>query len=122
MHLFQTGCFRLASGENSTFKIECDALSDDDWWTLSVMIARAVHPIREVRGVPRGGLKLAQCLQAQVNPDGLGCRLLVDDVWTTGGSMLKMLEPNERGCVVFARNKIVHPRVRALFTMNPMVC
>jgi hypothetical protein len=38
MNLFQLGSFTLASGKSSYWKLECDALADDDIKTLAEMI------------------------------------------------------------------------------------
>ena len=54
-NLFQTGDFKLASGAKSNFKIECDALTESDWETLAMLIARNVGYFREVIGVWRRG-------------------------------------------------------------------
>ena len=116
-NLFQTGDFKLASGAKSNFKIECDALTEDDWQTLAMLIARNVGQFSEVIGVPRGGDQLACVLDKYRRTDGP--RLIVDDVLTTGGSLAKyMTEPTDFGYVVFARGPLPF-RVRAV--MNVMV-
>lgn len=157
MNLFQTGRFLLASGAESSWKIECDALTVEDWKTLARLIAERVPTFGEVSGVPRGGLTLASYLwpyalcecghsleehgghawTGQGEPpshcsQNCGCRalhlqrsvLLVDDVWTTGGSMRRWLSETLRpdvsycGAVVFARGE-VDPWVTALWTLAP---
>lgn len=110
MNLFQSGRFTLNSGRESTFKIDCDALTDEDISTLADMILQLVRPYSRVEGIPRGGLRLATFLAPYV------CRhepriLLVDDVLTTGGSMerrrkqLQAENPEHsiQGAVLFAR-------------------
>jgi orotate phosphoribosyltransferase len=115
--LFQTGNFTLASGAKSNFKLECDALTDDDWQTLAMLIARNVGQFSEVIGVPRGGCELARALEKYLQDDGP--RLIVDDVLTTGGSLAKyMTNPTDLGFVVFARGPLPL-RVRAV--MNVMI-
>lgn len=116
MGLFQTGSFKLASGQQSIFKIECDALGDDDWHTLATIIAAQLgHRYGPVVGVPRGGLKLAAELERLEHFDAPG-RLVVDDVYTTGGSLRKVMEAGDRGFVVFARSSLPS-NVSALFRM-----
>lgn len=115
MALFQTGNFRLASGAESRWKIECDALTPDDWRGLAAMIAERARGFSHVAGVPRGGLPLAEALRHHVS--ATGPRLLVDDVWTTGGSIAKFRQPGDVCWVVFARRPPTDG-TRALFTMD----
>jgi orotate phosphoribosyltransferase len=125
--LFQTGNFTLASGARSTWKIECDALTTEDWDGLAAMLVQFLPKMfGEVIGVPRGGAPFAAALESYVNPD-VQRVLIVDDVWTTGGSMTRFIEAHEElrilrdggrldRAVVFARNP-TPPDVTALFTM-----
>lgn len=91
MSLFQTGNFVLASGKVSRFKIECDTLTDEDWETLALMLSSKLPPFGQVHGVPTGGLKLASVLKKLTHPTSPQI-LVVDDVWTTGGSMWNFIE------------------------------
>ena len=75
------------AGPRLPFKIECDALSDDDLKTLAALIARK-QTFSRVLGVPRGGLRLAHALERYCSPEG--DVLIVDDVLTTGKSMEDM--------------------------------
>ena len=71
-------------------------------------------------GIPRGGEKLAKALTKYANPKSV-TRLVVDDVWTTGKSMMEVMNPGDFGFVIFARSRIQfdsHKYVRALFTMD----
>lgn len=122
MNLFQTGDFTLASGAKSTWKIECDALSPEDWDGLAAMMVDVLPLLfGSVYGVPRGGMPLAAALQPYAS-DHSGTILVVDDVWTTGGSMERYIaqQGTVRGpiqrAVVFARRP-PPPIVSALFTM-----
>lgn len=113
--LFQLGSFRLHSGTESTWKIECDVLSSMDWETLAYIISQRVASFGSVEGVPFGGLHLAGYLRDYVTEGPL---LICDDVYTTGASM--ELQRNNRdalGIVVFARNRVQQPWIRALFTL-----
>ncbi len=84
--LFQLGNFTLNSGAKSGFKIECNGLADGDWAALAEMIRLLVGPFGSVEGVPRGGLKLAEHLRPHQTD---GPHLIVDDVLTSGGSMVR---------------------------------
>ena len=123
MNLFQSVDFISHSGLELKWKIECDALSDPEWFTISQMIMEISVPFKEAIGIPRGGTKLGSLL----NQYGTGKRkdpiLLVDDVLTTGESMKQFKTkrswryPSDYiGWVVFARTKT--PKwVTALFQM-----
>ena len=108
--LFQTTDFKSHSGLDLSWKIECDALQDGEWFTLSKMIMEISPPFSKAVGIPRGGVKLRDLL----NIHGTGKRTdpicIVDDVITTGESMNDFKrtkhwrEPTEYiGWVVFAR-------------------
>ena len=117
--LFQLGNFRLASGLQSGFKIECDALTDEDWTCLAWLLFQKIdEPFGFVEGVPTGGLKLAEKMRKYCTP-GETEVLVVDDVWTTGKSMIDYMKQRDLdgiGAVVFARGP-VDRWVTALFTM-----
>lgn len=125
MALFQTGNFRLASGEESDFKIECDVLDDEDWATIAHQLSLQVPPFVVAIGVPTGGLKLAEALNKYKAPRGKV--LFADDVWTTGTSMKRFMaeaglvegDSAMIGAVAFARGP--HPDwVHPLFKMPPI--
>ncbi len=112
INLFQSGDFALHSGNKSSFKIECDSLTFDDWVTLAKMASEILPPFREVIGIPNGGIVFANCLKKYVTK---GKVLIVDDVLTTGNSMLELrhILTKDRsltsddfiGVVAFARGK-----------------
>tara|TARA_B100000586_G_C19911373_1_gene343323 strand:- start:208 stop:615 length:408 start_codon:yes stop_codon:yes gene_type:complete len=124
-HLFKSVDFKSHSGLELKWKIECDALSDPEWFTISQMIMEITSPFKEAIGIPRGGTKLGNLL----NQYGTGKKedpiLLVDDVLTTGKSMVDYREEMDierwqkscaLGWVVFARIKT--PKwITALFQM-----
>ena len=122
-HLFKSVDFKSHSGLELKWKIECDALSDPEWFTISQMIMEITPPFKEAIGIPRGGTKLGNLL----NQYGTGKKedpiLLVDDVLTTGESMKEFKtkrtwrNPADYiGWVVFARIKT--PKwITALFQM-----
>ena len=125
-HLFHSVDFKSHSGLDLSWKIEMDALSDPEWFTLSKMILELSPPFKEAVGIPRGGMKLGNLL----NSHGTGKRkdpiLIVDDVLTTGLSMEEFKQkrhwrnPTDYiGWVVFARVKCPD-WVTALFQMPPI--
>jgi hypothetical protein len=119
MNLFQLGKFTSHAGNELDWKIECDALTDDDWECLAKMISEKTQ-FGSVYGIPRGGTKLANALQKYCLPNH-PIHLVVDDVWTTGKSMREVMKPGDMGFVVFSRQKIPYDPetyTRALFTME----
>ncbi len=106
-HLFQQGNFRLHSGAQSWFKIECSSLIDEDWATIARLIAEGVK-FSAVIGVPNGGLKLAKALQSYTSSETNLPTLIVDDVLTTGNSLeqvRKTVKDETLGVVLFARGR-----------------
>lgn len=118
MNLFQSGIFHLHSGETSDFKIDCDALTDDDLATLARFVA-ARFRFGAVHGIPNGGNRLRCALAPLVT---YGPLLIVDDVLTTGGSMVRARRQFDGffhdiiGVVVFARKKPA-PWIHPMFQM-----
>ena len=118
--LFELGDFTLHSGAKATYKIECDALTDEDWAGLAHMVSLRTKQIammcsagegtgiNRVHGVPRGGVKFAEALQKYAGDTETGVDLIVDDVLTTGNSMEEAKRnlgwSNAHGVVVFARD------------------
>lgn len=119
MDLFIKKDWVMHSGEKSNFKIECDALTDEDLETIAHLIYSKFKFFR-VMGIPRGGTRLAEKLKNYVI-EGEDKILIVDDVLTTGASMEQAKHAHHRnlidadritGVVVFARGKCpdwVHP-------------
>lgn len=99
--LFQLGNYVLASGLPSCWKLECDALGDDDWECLAYLGSRKVPQFGSVVGVPRGGLEFARAMEKYKT---VGPRLVVDDVFTTGGTLMKFVRPDDLVLVAFARS------------------
>ena len=125
-HLFKSGDFKSHSGLDLSWKIECDALSDSEWFTIKKMIMEHTPPFRKAVGVPEGGIKLGSLLNEHATGNEEDPVCIVDDVLTTGESMeyfLSQYQRNRRlmpfmaiGWVVFARGPCPH-WVRALFQM-----
>lgn len=118
--LFQRGDFTLASGQRSAWKIECDALTPEDWEGLAAMAVENLPAFGSVEGVPRGGLPFADALRAYATEGPL---LIADDVFTTGGSIEKHRAGRDAiGIVAFARNPIpAGSWITALLTMGASV-
>ena len=124
MNLFVKGQFTSHSGLVLPFKINCDALTDEDLDCLaSIAHERLQLPwkdIGKVVGVPRGGLRLAAILQQYAGHGPL--KLIVDDVLTTGHSMAAMraeeLWPETcLGLVIFARSE-PESWIQTIFRLN----
>ena len=125
--LFQEGDFVSHAGLPLTWKIECDALSIDDWRCLAKMIMEyQTKPFRIAVGIPRGGVKLENELLNYVSGNKDDPVLIVDDVWTTGSSFnefvgiqsIEKIVENKGwfGWCVFARTT-TNNHVTALFQM-----
>lgn len=123
--LFQFGSFKLRGGGHSRFKIECDALSDEEIKGMAELLIDCLPPYCEVIGIPTGGDRIAAAMESRATGNEEHPVLIVDDVYTTGGSMLaacqvfNVAKPhrNWRGAVLFAREKVREPWITALFTM-----
>ena len=108
MTLFKLGTFTLHSGDRSNWKIDCDALVDNDYRALAFMIKERFQ-FGAVFGIPENGTILAHHLARYVTE---GPTLIVDDVLTTGTSMEHMKKnihimqgEDVIGVVIFSRGK-----------------
>lgn len=83
---------------------------------MAAIIAHRIPKYSSVSGVPQGGLRLAIFME-QYKTIGAEQHLVVDDVLTTGRSILAEMEkyPDSIGYAVFARGPIPG-RVGALWT------
>ena len=64
MNLFQSVDFKSHAGLDLSWKIEMDALEDEEWVTISQMILELSQPFREAIGIPRGGTRLGKITQS----------------------------------------------------------
>lgn len=120
--MFKTGDFTLKSGEKSSWKIDCDALSVEDWDALAQMALPFVQPFNAVYDCGGASMQFAAALIPFISKSG--APLVVDDVFTSGATMEAVrinVVPKEldgpmgcKGVVVFARHKPL-PWVRAMF-------
>lgn len=108
--LFQRGTFKLHSGAETWFKIDCDSLSEGDLDTLALLVAEdcRIGPFYLVEGVPTGGLRFAKALEKYALSKYKDIQnpriLIVDDVLTTGASMEEQRAGRDaQGVVIFAR-------------------
>lgn len=117
MGLFVQQDFIMHSGGMGKWKIECDALTDDDINTLALIIREIIPDYNSVVGIPNGGIRLETALKKLVYPQPTFSDsqrlLIVDDVLTTGNSMNHTYEMHNlvggheyiKGAVIFARGK-----------------
>ena len=116
-NLFQLKTFKSASGKMLPWKIECDGLTYDDWECLAFMIAERCGNFSSVYGCPTGGEPLARALEKYKKEKGP--RLLVDDVYTTGGTIKKYRQKGDKIWVVFARRRPPKThKIKVLFQMD----
>lgn len=124
-HLFVNGEFQSANDGTLPWKIDCDALTDDDWATIAYQYAQ-LNPFRAVYGIPTGGMKLATALEQYAQPDLPYSLLIVDDVLTTGQSMEEAREalsadnPRIIGLVLFSRMQYPPGWIVPVFMLQPM--
>lgn len=88
--LFQFDPVTLTSGATSDFKIDCDALTDEDWVGFAKKARCIVPPFRVAIPVPNGGNRFAAALNAYADKTA-NMIIFVDDVWTTGKSMMHLI-------------------------------
>ena len=120
--LFTVGDFISHAGLPLKWKIECDAISPEQWSALATMIMEyQTEPFSKVVGIPRGGLALQYALEPYVT-EGDYPWLVVDDVYTTGTSFREFCTNKHtmfayKWCV-FARKPLpAMEDINALFTM-----
>lgn len=89
MTLFQAGEFVLRGGRNSGYKIECDALTAEDWRGVAALVMEEglLPPFREALGVPTGGVPFADAMSRHATGEPGDPVLICEDVVTTGRSM-----------------------------------
>lgn len=92
MSLFNLGNFRLHSGEESNFKIDCDYLSFGDIECLCYLLSKKIPEFSHVYGVPNGGLILEKELRKYCRPLIPNRVLIIDDVLTTGNSIRTLMD------------------------------
>lgn len=118
--MFKWGKFVGAGGQELDWKIECDDLATEDWACLANAAMTKLPPFSGVAYVPTGGLRFAKAFEPY-RIAGQQRWLVVDDVWTTGASMMRHVEQMKIedwiGCVAFARGPMP-PNVVAVFRLS----
>jgi hypothetical protein len=94
MNLFIKEDFISHAGLPLTWKVECDALDENDYEAFE----KALKPY---------------CSNNDTDP-----LLICDDVYTTGTSMREVYEDGALGIVVFARNEIQDDWVKAIWQLS----
>ena len=122
MDLFQDVDVVGHAGGRLTWKIECDALSTEEWRVLGNLILHyEKRPFRVAIGIPTGATELGNILNQYATGESQHPVLVVDDVYTTGTSFREFKEAHYKDehiiqWVCFAR-KPTSPDINALFTM-----
>ncbi len=120
--LFQLGEFTSAAGISLPWKIECDALSPEEWDCIAFALSQKLPPFRYLFGVPTGGYPLAKAMSKYINMS-VERFLIVDDVWTTGKSLYKFRNEicwteDWIGAVAFARGPYPDHRITTFCEMR----
>ena len=127
-NLFALENFELHSGKKVHWKIECDALTEDDYETLAWIVSKewkvVYNGVKAIEG--ENSYIFAEKLRTyQQNwAFGINTILIIDDVLTTGQSMQKVHDIwksakniKQIGVVIFARGKCPD-WVRPIFQMK----
>jgi len=120
--LFQTVDFISHAGLPLKWKIECDALSDDEWKTIAKMIREYEDQNWQYAvGIPTGATRLGEILTTYGTGSVKDPVLIVDDVYTTGKSFIDFEEKHYKDkkvikWAVFAR-KPPTENVKVLFQL-----
>lgn len=119
-NLFQAIEFTTHAKLKSNWKIECDALCDDDWITLARLGSCMVESFGRAYGIPNGGLKFAEALN-EFSDKSSSQIIIVDDVCTTGTSLIefsKQFEYQPLAVVAFNRGSFSPWWLCSIFQCN----
>ena len=117
MNLFIKEDFISHAGLPLTWKVECDALTENDYKALAKIVSEKIE-FRDVKGIPRGGIPFEKALKKYSSHKDSDPLLICDDVYTTGTSMREVYEDGAIGIVVFARNKISDDWIKAIWQIS----
>ena len=116
MNLFIKEDFISHAGLPLTWKVECDALTENDYEALAKIVSEKIE-FRDVKGIPVEGFHL-KCIKQYSSHKDSDPLLICDDVYTTGTSMREVYEDGAIGIVVFARNKISDDWIKAIWQIS----
>jgi hypothetical protein len=121
--LFQIGQFVGHSGDLLDWKVECDALTDDDWDCLAMLASMMLPAFGPVEGVPPtsdgidNGARFAAALRKFSAP--ITRLLIADDVFTTGRSLEAQRAGRPAiGVVAFSRSPDYPRWVTSVWTLH----
>ena len=117
MNLFIKEDFISHAGLPLTWKVECDALDENDYEALAKIVSEKMT-FRDVKGIPRGGIPFEKALKPYCSNNDNDPLLICDDVYTTGTSIREVYEDGALGIVVFARNEIQDDWVKAIWQLS----
>lgn len=86
MSIFKQKEFVSHSGKILSWKIDCDDFTDEDLDTLAFIVSQKFI-FNDVIGIPTGGMRFANALTQYIDKKA-EYSLIVDDVLTTGKSMI----------------------------------
>ncbi len=119
MSLFKLGEFTSHSGLQLSYKIDCDALTDEDVECCAKLISQ-VYTFTDVHGIDTGGTRLARALVKYCTTNEKHTLLIVDDVMTTGFSITKAYDTFKNvyqeihAAVIFTRNGTINKGILPL--------
>jgi len=125
MSIFKKIDFTSHAGKSLNWKIECDDLTDEDLETLAYIVSRKFI-FNDVIGIPTGGMRFANALTQYIDKAAT-YPLIVDDVLTTGKSMIAEAEKLSHcscetytaiGVVIFSRIANYPDWVHPIFELN----
>ena len=117
--LFEIGSFKLAHAGQSSFRINADVLTTDDWNALTHLALKIIPPFGSVVPVPTGGIPFADALKPYTTE---GPVLIVDDVLTTGISILKIAESYKESILLVAFSRVARlPWFYSIFTLTEAI-
>lgn len=113
LSFLEFGHFVLASGKHTNVKIVVEKLLEHRWEHIERLLLGSSLPrewlCNPIYGVPTGGISLANKLFTANTPESTGSAVVIDDVWTTGGTVRRFIEeigiPHPLVWVMFLRGE-----------------